>query len=280
VRVPAAIAAVLIAGVAIGGAVGLLTRGDRSTPAAGTSPGTGTGGAATVQARALYRQALAAMRGSAGFHYVAESTGGGPVQTIAGDAGQSGGRQDITIAASAGREQFTLILVGGIVYFQGNVPALEDQLGVPAASAPGDQGKWISVSNQDGPYGVVAPGITVADQVQETGLVPASMTSIRTAGGGATRLRGTLPAQQGAPGGTAQLDVAAGSHLPIAYVSTLSVSGVRATTTTRFSGWGKAAAPAAPSGAVAWSTLGASAPPGGYGGGGAGGLSPSPTPQL
>jgi hypothetical protein len=277
VLVPAAIAAVVIAGVAIGVPLGFLTRGDHSTPASGTSPSSGSGGAATVQARALYDQALTAMRGSAGFHYVAESTGGGPAQTIAGDAGQSGGRQDITIGAAAGREQFTLILASGTVYFQGNAPALEDQLGVPGAGAPGLQGKWISVTNQDGPYIVVAPGITVADQVQETALTPTSTASIL--GGSATRIRGSVPAQAGAPGGTGYLEIVTRSHLPISYVSTLSISGVTATTATTFSRWGTAAAPAAPSGAVAWSTLGASAPPGGYGSGG-GSLSPSPTPQL
>ena len=162
---PAAIAAVLIAGVGIGVSVGLLTRGSPSASTSGTSPGSTTNGVAAAQARALYQQALAAMRGSAGFHYVADSGGVGPAQTIVGDAGRSGGRQDITIDATAGREQFTLILAGGIVYFQGNVGALEDQLGVPAASAPGLQGKWVSVSNQDGPYIVVAPGITIASQV-------------------------------------------------------------------------------------------------------------------
>lgn len=275
---PVAIAAVLIAGVGIGVPVGLLTRGSPSASTSGNSPGSATNGVAAAQARALYQQSLAAMRSSAGFHYVAESGGVGPSQSIIGDAGRSGGRQDITISATAGQERFTLILAGGVVYFQGNVAALEDQLGVPAAGAPSVQGKWVSVSNQDGPYSVVAPGITIADQVQETALTPTSATAVGT-GGRATRIRGSVPAQAGAPGGTGHLDVAAGSHLPLSYVSTLSLSGATATTTTTFSRWGTASAPAAPGGAVAWSTLGASAPPGGYGSGGAG-LAPSPTPQL
>jgi hypothetical protein len=277
---PAAIAVVLIVGVGIGVSVGLLTRGTPSASASGTSPGSGTNGVAVAQARALYEQALAAMRSSAGFHYVADSGGVGPAQTIVGDAGRSGGRQDITIGATAGQEQFTLILAGGVVYFQGNVGALEDQLGVPAAGAPGLQGKWVSVSNQDGPYSLVAPGITIADQVQETALTPTSATAIGAGGGRATRIRGSVPAQAaGGPGGTGHLDVAASSHLPLSYVSTLSVSGATATTTTTFSRWGTASAPAPPGGAVAWSTLGASAPPGGYGSGGAG-LTPAPTPQI
>lgn len=277
-RVSAAIAGALIAGVAIGVPLGLLTRG--SHPATGTSPNSASASAAAVQARALYMQALAATRGSAGFHYVSHSTGGTVVQTIVGDAGQSGGRQVITVAAAASTEQFTLVLIGGTVYFEGNVPALEDQLGVPAANAAALQDKWISVSNQDGPYSVVAPGITVADQAEETSLVPTSTTPIGTAGGtGAIRILGAVPPQQGAPRGTGHLDIATSTDLPISYVSAVSVNGVTATSTTTFSGWGTTAVVVAPTGAVAWSTLGASSPPGGYGNGG-GGPSPSSTPQV
>jgi hypothetical protein len=275
--VVAAIVAVLIAGAGIGVLLGLLTRGGNTTPGNTTSPDA-KGGTATVQARALYQKAMAAMRGSAGFHYVADSTGPIGKQTIVGDATPRGGRQDITFDASVGHEQFTLVLVSGVVYFEGNVPALEDQLGVPAASASSLQGKWISVSNQDPPYSVVAPGITAADQVTQTPLLATSTTSIST--GGMTRILGTVPSQQGAPAGTGHLDVSAGSHLPIAYVSTLSASGVMATSTARFSSWGTAVATVAPTGAVAWSTLGASAPPGGFGSGGGSLAPPSSTPQL
>lgn len=277
--VAAAVAGALVAGAGIGVTVGLLTRG--SSPTGATSPSSASAGAATGQARALYRQALAATRGSAGFHYVATSTGGAGTQTIVGDAGRIGGRQDISVDSAAGREQFSLLLVHGIVYFQGNAPALEDQLGVSAASAPGLQGKWVSVSNLDGPFSVVAPGITVADQAQETALIPTSTTPIRTIhGASATRIVGTVPPQQqGAPAGMGRLDIDASSHLPISYVSAVSVGGATATNTTTFSGWGAPSAPTAPAGAVAWSTLGAAAPPGGYGSDG-GGVAPSATPQL
>lgn len=278
--VTVAIVGALVAGAAVGVPVGILTRGSPSTPADRTTPGAASAGAATVQARPLYLRALAAMRGSAGFHYIAASTGGAATQTIVGDAAQSAGRQVITIAAATGAEQFTLLLVSGTVYFEGNVSALEDQLGVPSASAPTLQGRWISVSNHDGPYSVVEPGISVADEAEETALIPSSTSPITTTGGaGATRILGTVPPQQGAPAGTGHLDVAAGSNLPISYVSTLSASGLSATSTTTFTGWGTAASTAAPTGAVAWSTLGASAPPGGYGSGGLD-LAPSSTSQL
>ncbi len=265
----------LIGGIAIGVTIGLATRSGQSAPPASAS-GPSSAGAST--ARALYAQALAAMRHSTGFHYVARSTGGGAAQTIVGDAGSSAGRQIITVDGNAGKEQFTLVLVAGTVYFQGNVAALADQLGVPAATAPGLSGRWVSVSDQDGPYSVVAPGITTGDQAAETSLVPASMSSVNAGGASVTRILGTVPPQQGSPGGNGHLDIAPGSHRPLSYMSTIPLTGQPATSTVTFSHWA-AVAETAPSGAVAWATLGASPPPGGYGSG-VGSLTPSPTSQT
>jgi hypothetical protein len=269
--VAAAVAGALIAGAAVGVPLGLLSRGGGSSPSRSASPAPSAGGAAAVRARALYQQALAAAGSSRGFHYVAISTGANGNQRIAGDAGQDRGTQDITMGSTYGPEQFSLVLVSGTVYFQGNGAALQDQLGVPAANAPGLAGKWISVSTGDGPYGIVAPGITVADQVQETALVP---TSTRQNNSG-TRILGTVPAQQGASG-PAHLDIASGTHLPTSYVAAVNASGTSTTSTTTFSKWGTAPSATAPPGAVAWSTLGASQPPGGYGSGG----NTSATPQA
>ena len=260
----AAVAGALIAGVAVGVPLGLLTRGHSSAPSSTATLAPSPPSAAVAQATALYQEALTAANNSPGFHYVAVSKGSNGNQTIAGDAGQDGGNQLITMDSTYGPERFTLLLVSGVVYFQGNAPGLRDQLGVPAASAAGLVDKWISVSSGDAPYGVVAPGITVSDQVQEAGLVPSS---IKQLGGGARRITGTVPPQQGASG-SAHLDVAAGSNLPVSYVSAVTDTGTTTTSTVTFSRWGTTPAVTTPSGAVAWSTLGASQPPGGYGSGG------------
>lgn len=272
-----ALAAGLVVAVAVGVPVGLLTRSHQPSSGGASSSPSPTSAAAS-HAMADYRQSLAAMRAATGFHYVA-NTNGSASQQIVGDAGSSTGSQVITFDANYGSEQFTLLLIGGTVYFQGNAPALEDQLGVPAAKAPGLNAKWITVSVGDGPYNVVQPGITVADQAQEMALVPASTANVTTpSGASAIRITGSVPAQQGAPAGTGHVDVATASHLPIDYESSFTVGGVTVTSTTTFSGWGTVPSVSAPSGAIAWSTLGASEPPGGYGSGGAAQGS-SPTPQ-
>jgi hypothetical protein len=273
--VVAAVAIVLIVGLGIGLGVGLLTRGGPASRSPGSSSVT-----SSAAAQALYSQTLAATRGSAGVHYVSVSTGASVTQKTVGDATQDGGGQLITINSTYGNEAFTLRLVSGTVYFQGNVPAVEDQLGVPAASAGGVQGKWVSVTSSDGPYSVLQPGITVAEQAKELAMVPKSTSQVTAADGSrATRISGTFTSPQG-DSGTGYLDVAAGSHLPITQASTVSAGGITTTNTVTFTGWGTAVPATAPSTSVAWSTLGASAPPGGYGSGGGNGQSPQATPAV
>ena len=243
------------------------------------APGT-SGGAA--QARALYAQAIAATRASAGFHYVAVSSGGSS-QTIVGDAGRSSGRQTITFVSSYGTEQFTLLLVNGTVYFQGNTPAVQDQLGVSAATAPSFANKVISVVQGDGPYTVLQPGITTSSQAGEMSLTPQSSATVTAPGPVTeTRISGIVPPTNGLPAGTGSLEIAARTDLPITYTSTVSGSTASGTVvltfTTNFSAWGTAPSVTAPTGATAWSTLTTAQPPGGYGSGATPAAAPTATP--
>jgi hypothetical protein len=274
----AAIVATILIGAIGGVAVAFLTRTNTQTPAANGAPTALPTNAPPSPALSLYQKSLATMRAAAGFHYVNASTGPEP-ETITGDAGVSGGRQDITFTASYGAEKFTLLLAGGTVYFEGNTAAVEDQLGVVTADAAPLQNKWVSVVSGDGPYTVLQPGITVADQVSELQFVPQSTSQVTTAGGtAATRIVGSIPAANGDPASAAQLDVAPTSNIPVDYSTSFTVSGASITSTTTFSQWGTAPTVTAPSGAVAWSSLITATPPGGYGSGGNSAAAPTPTP--
>lgn len=266
----AAILAILV-GSAIGLAVGLASRHAVPAPAA-AAPSSGAAGGSATAARQLYSELMQAAAASAGCHYVAV-TSGGVSQRFVGDAGRSSGTQVITMSSSYGAEQFTLVLANGIVYFSGNAASLQDQLGVPAAKAPSIAGTWISVTSADGPFGILDPGITVSSQLLETMLNP---TSIQAREGGITRVVGTVPALAGAHA-TGYLDVASASKLPASYVVTVTGRTATTTSTTTFSGWGTPPAVTPAPSAQAWSTLGASIPPGGYGQGGA---SSSQTPAA
>jgi len=214
------------------------------------------------------------MSSAAGFHYVSQSSGT-ESETIVGDAGASGGRQVITFNTSFGTEQFTLLLVGATVYFEGNAPAIEDELGVSAARATALQGKWVTVSAGDGPYTALQPGITVASQAQEIEFVPASTSNVTTQDGtSAYRIAGSVFEQGGTA--AAHLDITTSTHQALAFAIAATAGGGANTVT--FTNWGTAPTVAAPSGAVAWSTLGSTPPPGGYGQTGTGGVTVTPTP--
>ncbi len=248
------------------------------TPPAGPSTGPTSNGTAD-QAQALFQQAVTATRSADGFHYVSVLQGPA-TQTIVGDAGRSGGRQAITLVAGYGTEQFTLLLASNVVYFQGNGPAVEDQLGVAAADAAKVAGKWVSVVSGNGPYAVLQPGITTASQASEIMLTPATTQSVTSGGIAATSILGTVPPTNGLPAGTGHLVITPSSDLPISYVTTVVVGAVTESTTTTFSAWGTAPTVSVPSGVVAWSTLATTVPPGGYGQGQPPSGAPTPIPTA
>lgn len=274
----AAIVATILIGAVGGVAVAFLTRAHTPASPGGGSPTALPTNAPPSPALSLYQKSLAAMRAATGFHYVNTSNGPEP-ETITGDAGVSGGRQDITFTASYGAEQFTLLLVGPTVYFEGNTAAVEDQLGVVKADAAALQNKWVSVVTGNGPYSILQPGITVTDQVAEVQFVPVSTKQVTTtAGTAATRILGNIPASNNSPAASAHLDVAPESNIPVDFSSSFTVNGTAITSSTTFSQWGAAPTVTAPSGAVAWTSLTTATPPGGYGSGGTGATAPTPTP--
>jgi hypothetical protein len=272
---------ILAAAVGVGSV--LLIRHVQGNPGVATSPsGSSTGptsNGTADQAQALFQQAVTATGSATGFHYVSVLQGP-ETQTIVGDAGQSGGRQAITFVSGYGNEQFTLLLASNVVYFQGNAPAVEDQLGVATADAAKVAGKWVSVVSGNGPYAVLQPGITTTSQASEITLTPSTTRPVTSGGVTATRILGAVPATNGLPAGTGHLDITPSSDLPISFVTSVVIGAVSETVTTTFSAWGTAPTVSVPSGAVVWSTLTTTEPPGGYGQGQPPGGTPTPSPSA
>jgi hypothetical protein len=271
-------ALVLAAAVGVPTAILVSRTGGTTTPAAGsTATPSPSQSAAAAAASALYNKAISRAEESAGFHYVATTGTGSAASTITGDAGQSDGSQVLSMTTSFGHEQFDLLLAADqTVYFEGNVPALEDQLGVSASAAPGLAESWIAVKIGDGPYKELEVGITVGSQLSEDSLVPGSTQQVTESGTTVTRVTGTVPATQSAPAGTAHLDISPGSDLPTTFV--VSYGSASETSTTIFSAWGTAPMVTPPSTAVAWVSLSTSSPPQGYGSGETPSAGPTPTP--
>ncbi|MGD0193866.1 MAG: hypothetical protein ABSC35_03290 [Candidatus Dormibacteria bacterium] len=218
---------------------------------------------ATVRAAALYQTALNTIAASVGFHYVAIYP---ETETIIGDAGRSVGRQVVTFKSSYGVEAFTLVLDNtGTLYFQGNAPAVEDQLGVSTSTTSEVENRWVSLVPGNGPYPELASGMTVAEQGVFLPMTPISTDSVKLGGRAATQIVGTATVDD--PGLAALLDIDTRSHAPLAYSSTAVTTSGPATSTVTFSAWGTQVSVTAPSAAIAWSTLGGLTPPSGYGGG-------------
>jgi hypothetical protein len=259
-RIIAALAGIVVVAAALGGAVGFTARPPSPTPRRlPTSPTLGT-----TRAAELYQDALNTIASATGFHYVAVFPG---TETIVGDAGRAVGRQVVTFKSTFGLEVFELLLDSrGTVYFQGNAPAVEDQLGVAARKTLNVENRWVSLSHTDGPYSELEAGMTVADQAVFVPMTPLSTAPVRVDGKSATQISGTSTASND-PASAALLDIDAGSHAPLAFSSTTVTTTGSALSTVTYSAWGQAVSVNVPDAAIAWSSLGASTPPDGYGGG-------------
>jgi len=207
----AAVLGAVIIAAAVAVPVAVLTRGTSSSPSAGPSATPTPESPAEAKAQALYRQVFGAADQSAGFQYVATTTTtGSPAETITGVAGQKDGTQEIVETTDYGDEKFYLRLTSdGTVYVQGNVPALEDQLGFSQSTAQSVGNDWVKVVLADGPYNQLWEGITVDSQMQEYTFEATSTATVQASGGPtATRIRGNVPAGQFYPdGATAYFDV-------------------------------------------------------------------------
>jgi hypothetical protein len=258
-RILAAMVGTVVLAAALGLGVGFASR--PKLPAPPVVPPSTT--SATVRAAALYQTALNTIAASVGFHYIAIYP---ETETIVGAAGRSVGQQVVTYKSSYGVEAFTLVLnETGTLYFQGNAPAVEDQLGVSTSRTSAVENRWVSLVPGNGPYPELASGMTVAEQGVFLPMTPISADSVKVGGRAATQIVGTATVDD--PGSAAVLDIDTSSHAPLAYSSTAATTSGPAISTVTFSAWGTQVSVAVPSTAIAWSTVGASTPPDGYGGG-------------
>ncbi len=237
---------IAVAVVVFGAGVGLawLTQGS----------GTGSNGAS---ATSLLQASNAAAGRSGSFRYVSVSTSNGRPGTIRGDAGPDSGRQDIT----EGGGSFTLVLVGGVVYFKGDATSVESQLGLSPSVATQEAGTWISVQSGDSTYGTIEAGITTQSALAQISLSPTSVTG----GAGGTQVIAGSPADPSVSG-TASLTIAGGSKLPVSYSERTSDSTGSGTFRFSFSNWGEAVNESAPTGAAAYASLPGANGPAGSGG--------------
>lgn len=241
-----AVAVVLLAGIGFGVGAAL----------APTSPKTA--------AHALLTNAIAAGTSAGTFHYVQRSTTDGTPYDITGTASPNGGRQVITKRGASGIDVFDLRLVKGVVYFLGNKAAVIDQLGVPAAKASSDANRWVSVHKGESPYKTFAQGITTKSNLAQISATFVALSSAPTQGSSpptTTITGGLYDGKHHAPLGTGEFVVSTSSSLPQSLTAgAVAANGARVSLSWKFSHWHEQVKVAAPAGAVAYSSLGATPP--------------------
>ncbi len=203
----------------------------------------------------LLREALTAAGTSDAFHYRAVWSSDGFSQIVVGDARPSSGSETVSV----GSDHFTVVVTGQVAYFKGVAAALRDQLGLPAAAAALNAGKWISLQQSDGPYPSVE-GVTTSAALAQVLIAPsATSPAHRTHGVLLSRITGRIPHGH-AVTGWARLDLLARSKLPSAYSAHGTDGGQRWSTTITFSRWGANSLLSAPAASLPFSSLQRSPP--------------------
>lgn len=226
---------------------------------------------ATV-ASSLVNRAIASATKAGTYHYVELSTTLGAPDDIKGDAAPNGGRQVIKERCSPVRSDttnrtsiFDLRLVHGVVYFNGNLVAVVDELGVPATHATAVVGKWVKVvKGETTLYKTFEEGITTSSNASElrTVFIPLSSRSVPGSSPASTEVLGGLfrTTKTNSTVGTAALVMDTSSGLPRTFRASAVVQTGRETLTWKFSSYGEKVHVVAPPHWVSYSSLHAKLP--------------------
>ena len=215
----------------------------------------------TVAQAALTKSVAAGIKAGS-FHYVELSTNDGTPEAITGFAGPTNGRQTITQRGASGINVFNERLVDGVVYFRGNRAAVIDQLGVPTARATTAANRWVRLVKGYALYQTFADGITAKSNLSQLPTTFAPRTVEAVSGTSTTRISGGLKeGKNHAAIGTAVLVVATSSSLPKSFAAqAVGTNDARLRLSWTFNQWHHPVQVVVPSGAVPYSSLGATPP--------------------
>jgi hypothetical protein len=191
------------------------------------------------------------------FHFIDQSTVGTRSSTLSGDDTAAGSDQTLSGSVSALTVERRS---DGRVYVEGAAPALESSLGLSAATATANAGKWISLQPGDTPYQAVTAALAPKAELDAfIPLAPYTLVAPRQFHGRTVvGVSGRPPAS--AANGTGHLvTIFVPTHAPYTPVGatltfgTGSGAGIEAVV---FNRWGQRTDPAVPAGVVAYSSLG------------------------
>jgi hypothetical protein len=208
---------------------------------------TTTAAAAGTPAQTL-AAALAAARAQQSVHYVVAQASPTVSTGMVGDAARDRGIQRITYRNGGKTGHVTVIVVANTAYVRGDAFTLEHYMGLPAATASSDAGKWLRLVHTSPGFATVAEGVRISSTIGELAMSK-SLTAIpatTVAGRRVIGIQSKFTSSGHAITETLYVS-ASGTPLP---VEQLTVSGPVAVRV-RFSRWNEAVRLSAPSSSIA-----------------------------
>jgi hypothetical protein len=186
------------------------------------------------------------------------STAGKVTQSLVGTLSAPTAAESLS---TSGQVDLQVELVGTIIYVRAGSQVLEGPLGLPAAAATANAGKWISVQPTDSAFSTLSAQLTLASELDT--YVPVSDLhmgkEVTLAKQKAVPISGrpSSTAAQGAKSGSVALFVSVKApYLPIGGSLVLAKKGSpELKEVAVFGNWGKKVAVTAPTGAVGYSSL-------------------------
>lgn len=190
------------------------------------------------------------------FHFIDQTRLGKKTTTLSGDDTDTGADQ--TLSGSGGALE-VVRTADGTLFVRGAAGALVTALSLPQATATAKAGQWISLQSGDAPYSVVAVALDPAKELNSfMPTAPLQLESPRRFHGHTVvGVVGNAPTSAGnGSGGIATLYVPTESpYTPVGATLTYATNTGQADEAVVFDNWGKRINPAAPTGAVTYSSL-------------------------
>ena len=201
--------------------------------------------------------AVTAANASLSFHFVDKDGPGAQAGLLVGDTGTRAAQQTLSGAGAA----LDVRLVNEVVYIRAGSATLESVLGLSAAMASAEVGKWLSVTKGENGYSEIihtlTPGAELDHYLPQVPLTLLAATTLHGVPVLPVTGAASSSAASGALDAKATLYVSTRSpYLPVGGSLTgTDVHGRQQSEVVAFTHWGRQARPSVPSGAVAVASL-------------------------
>lgn len=215
----------------------------------------GGGSSPSGSAEAVLTEALNSAQVAGSVHFVDHTSSGGQEQVIQGVISAPTAAETVSGAAVP----LEVELIDGVVYVNGGAAVLSGTLGLSAADAAADAGKWISVHSGDEPFDSLTQVLVLSATLDEfTPVTHVKLGKVQDLGGHHVLPITGVPASSvtnGVAADAALLVSVAAPHLPVAGTLVMATKSARLQEEAVFTNWGAKIVLQPPASAVAYSSI-------------------------